>query len=108
MNLGHFSVLLTLLVITFSPIRANESGERNAINGEVSGQRYYSIEGKVVTLPDMTHSMNHFLTNTKVVVNYGQYFGFLRSDPWLTDTHDLFQASGVTQHPNPSIAGLQQ
>lgn len=89
MNLCHCSALFTLLVITFSTTEGQNGGDRSAINGEASGQRYYTIEGKVVPFPDMTHSMNHFLTNTKIVVNYGQYFGFLRYHfgPTVTNGH---------------------
>lgn len=42
-----------------------------------SQDELFQIEGKVFP-PDSLVPLPSFLVNTKVIVNYGQYFGFLK------------------------------
>jgi len=87
-------VLISLLVTQIYLIECN-SNEMTDNNN-----RFYAIEGKVTPFPDMTESMNEFLRNTKVIVNYGQYFAFLRSDGSFSVTH-LIPGSYLMEISNP-------
>ncbi|KAF7490098.1 ER membrane protein complex subunit 7 [Sarcoptes scabiei] len=40
----------------------------------------YKIEGKVLNTDSSSPPTDQFLTGTKIIVNYGQYFAFLKSD----------------------------
>ena len=75
MNSNKILILFTILTIKLYLIECNDSNEQNLVE---NNNRFYAIEGKVIPLVDMSHSMNHFLTNTKIIVNYGQYYGFLK------------------------------
>ena len=74
MNLNVILINVSFILIKLLSIECNDSTEVNPSDS----QRFYAIEGKVIPFVDMSHSMNQFLTNTKIIVNYGQYYGFLK------------------------------
>ncbi|XP_054167135.1 ER membrane protein complex subunit 7 homolog [Oppia nitens] len=100
MNLLVYSLVSMLSLITqISQINCNNI-EVIGSNEITNNNKHYTIDGKVIVHSDMIQSMNHFLTNTKVIANYGQHFAFLRSDGSFSMTH-LTPGSYLLEISNP-------
>lgn len=72
--------LICLFGITLCQLAADNfaSGQANDVDTIQSGQNeLYRIEGKVFPIDGLTIT-NSFLVDTKVIVNYGQYYGYLK------------------------------
>jgi len=89
MRMCSINIMLTLILLIVTTINEsycnnnNINSEQNGSNIETSrlnGLNDYTIEGKVIPYSDMSSSVNYFLTNTKIIVNYGEYLAFLKRD----------------------------
>jgi len=94
MSLNYCLVLISLFVTQIYLIECNSNEIIDNNN------RFYAIEGKVIPYSDMTESMNEFLRNTKIIVNYGQHLAFLKSDGSFAVTH-LNPGSYLMEISNP-------
>ncbi len=71
-------LFISFIVILIDLIVCNNNNnlEQNTITENSINK--YAIEGKVIPFSELSQSIIHFMTNTKIVVNYGQYFAFLK------------------------------
>lgn len=73
-------LLLTLINLIDLIDCNNDNTEQNIITDNNSNRlnAFYTIEGKIIPFSDLSQSLTQFMTNTKIIVNYGQYFAFLK------------------------------
>ena len=81
--LHSMSLIPILIILIYSSDCANsEQTNSTTISQSSNGQQnYYSIEGKVILSNDLDStrmSLAQWLTKTKIMVNYGEYYAFLR------------------------------
>lgn len=74
----HALIVFAFLVLC-STAFANEedSGDQIQVSGGRGLSSLYSLEGKVIIPPDLEVSPQ-WLAATRVIVNYGEYLGFLK------------------------------
>ncbi|XP_018320203.1 ER membrane protein complex subunit 7 homolog [Agrilus planipennis] len=68
-----------LLVPLLLPIFINSIIATNESNEEIEIHRLYTIEGKVYP-PDVLFSRPNWQANTRIIVNGGEYIGFVKED----------------------------
>lgn len=72
-----YLIIISLLATLFlKQYLCNEEGSEGQ-NDLAKSTSLYSIEGKVFPLPNATISSEWF-TFTRIIVNYGQYLGFMK------------------------------
>jgi hypothetical protein len=70
-------LFISIIVILIDLIICNNNNLEQNIITDNSINRY-AIEGKVIPFSELSQSLIHFMTNTKIIVNYGQYLAFLK------------------------------
>ncbi len=82
MTSSKLLVFISFIVILIDLIVCNNNNNNNLEQNIITDNNInkYTIEGKVIPFSELSQSVIHFMTNTKIVVNYGQYFAFLKYD----------------------------